>query len=349
MSTQCNYLYGVAAANGSTSFGPIGIDGRDVWVVSEGSIAMVIGPVSHSDFSQLPPQKVLQYLAEHQRVLEHVMTRSTVIPVKFGTVVNDEQRVAGILNAGREEFTIALDRHADKAEFDLAVSWVDLPAVLAEIANDESVVSMKTQIASKAEPSMQQRIALGQLVKQLLDKKSQNIASRLVVALRAKWPDVIVNPTRDDSVLLNAAVLINRGQERQFDQMLEELNKSYQNRLNFRSVGPLPPYSFATAEVKTTSVADLDAARRTLELGDSASLVDIKAAHRRCLKEHHPDKNPASDAADRVKEISAAYELLEEYASHFKHTFSEPADTVAAIVRIRSVADLREHPAAQAA
>ena len=349
MTTQCSYLYGVVPANGSTSFGPIGIDGGDVWLIPDGSIAMVTGPVEHSDFSQLPPKKALQYLAEHQRVLERVVTDSAVVPVKFGTVVDNDQQISNILETGREEFTNALARYTGKVELDLAASWVDLRAILTEIADDEAVVAMKAQIASQVEPTMEQRIGLGQLVKQILDKKSGSIAHRLVVALRAKWPDIIVNPTRDDSVILNAAVLIDRSEEAEFDQTIEQLNRSYRGRLHFRCVGPLPPYSFATAEVKTTSAVDMDAARTALELGDSASLVDIKTAHRRLLKEYHPDKNPASDAADRIREISAAYELLAEYALHFKHTFSESANTAAAIVKIRSVSDLRQQPASQAA
>ena len=349
MSTQRSYLYGVVPANGSASFEPIGIDGGDVWLIPDGSIAMVTGPVEHGDFSQLPPQKALQYLAEHQRVLERVMADSTVIPVKFGTVVENDRQVSNILATGREEFTSTLERHTGKVELDVVASWVDLRATLTDIADDKAVVEMKAQIASQVEPTIEQRIGLGQLVKEILDKKSEDIARRLVVALRARWLDIIVNPTRDDSVILNAAVLINRSEEAEFDQAIEELNRSYGGRLNFRCVGPLPPYSFATAEVKTTSADDLDAARRALELCDSASLVDIKAAHRRLMKEYHPDKNPAPDAADRAKEISAAYELLEEYALNVKHTLSEPANAAAAIVKIRSLSDLRQQTAAQAA
>src|SRR5271157_644806 len=37
----------------------------------------------------------------------------------------------------------------------------------------------------------------------------------------------------------------------------------------------------------------------------------IRAAYRKLAKRHHPDVNPAKpDAAERFKEISAAYELL---------------------------------------
>ena len=102
MSTQCSYLYGVVPANGATSFGPIGIDGGDVWIVQGGPIAMVTGPVRHGDFSQLPPQKALQCLAEHQRVLERVMNDHTVVPVKFGTVVEDDRQISNILETARE-------------------------------------------------------------------------------------------------------------------------------------------------------------------------------------------------------------------------------------------------------
>ncbi len=67
------------------------------------------------------------------------------------------------------------------------------------------------------------------------------------------------------------------------------------------------------------------------------------------MKEYHPDRNPSPNAADRVREISAAHELLEEYALNFKHTFNEPANTTAAIFKIRSLSDLRQQPSAQAA
>jgi len=310
---------------------------------------MVTGPVAQGDFSQLPTQQVLQCLAEHQRVLERVLADSTVVPVKFGTVVENDQQISNILETGRKEFTNALERYTGKVELDLAASWVDLHAILTEIADDEAVIAMKARIASQAEPTMEQRIKLGQLVKQLLDKKSENIARRLVVALRAKWPDIIVNPTRDDSVILNAAVLIRPSEEAEFDQIIEQLNRSYGGRLNFRCVGPLPPYSFATAEVKTTSAADVDAARKVLELGESASLAEIKGAHRRLLRQYHPDKNPEPEAAEKVKEVSAAYELLEQYALNVKHTFDGAANTGASVVKIRSLAELRGQFAAQAA
>ena len=339
MATNCNYLYGVVPAGAAETFGPIGLDGGDVRTVSNGGIGIVASNASRIPFAEVAPEKTLQYLAQHQRVLERVMLDSSVIPLKFGTYADDDGQVLEILRAGRNEFAAALESHAGKIEFDVAVSWPDLKSVLAEIARDETVVSMKARIANHAEATVEQRVRLGQLVKELLDQKNKAAAARLVVSLRTKWRNIVVIPTRDDSAVLNAAVLIDRAEEAEFDQVLEQLNRSYDDRLKFRRVGPLPPYSFATAEVKTVQAGRLDAARRLLGLGESASLAESKAAYRRLLHELHPDRNTDALAADRLGDISAAHELLEEYALNFKHTFNA-AQVSPVIVTVRSLDDL---------
>ena len=340
MTLKCSYLYGVVPADKAKDFGPIGLDGGDVRTVSDGGIGIVASNATRIPFAEVAPERTLQYLAQHQRVLERVMLDSPVIPLKFGTYADDDGQVLEILRAGRHQFAGALEKYADKVEVDLAAFWADLKSVLAEIARDEAVISAKAQIGNQAQATTAQRISLGQLVKTLLDEKNKGIADRLVATLRTQWQDIVVNPTRDDSAVLNAAVLIDRAEEAEFDQVLEQLDRCYDSRINFRRVGPLPPYSFATAEVKTVQASRLDAAGRLLRLGESASLAEIKGAYRRLLQEVHPDRNTDPRAADSLKDLSAAYELLEEYALNFKHTFNGEHDAPV-IVTVRSLEDLR--------
>jgi len=193
MPTDCSYLYGVVPSGSRDDYGPIGIGGAHVRIVQEGPIAMVAGAVEKPDFSQLPPERALQCLAEHQRVLERVMTDSPVIPLKFGSVARDDRQIADILRAGRAGLARALEQYAGKIEMDLSAFWADLDATLAEIANDQAVVSMKNDIAARGDASMDQRLRLGQLVKQLLDRRRGEIASDLVVSLRSQWRGVAVN------------------------------------------------------------------------------------------------------------------------------------------------------------
>jgi hypothetical protein len=134
--------------------------------------------------------------------------------------------------------------------------------------------------------------------------------------------------------------LIGRDEEPRFDRLIDQLDHDYGDRLDFRCVGPLPPYSFATAEVRAVDADELDAARQLLGLGESPGPAEIKAAYRRVLQAVHPDRNPDADAADRMKELVAAHELLEEYTL----TCKEPppaAEARLAIVKIRCVHELR--------
>lgn len=48
----------------------------------------------------------------------------------------------------------------------------------------------------------------------------------------------------------------------------------------------------------------------TLGLGSSATLADVKKAFRQKASYWHPDKNAAAHAAERFKDVQAAYEVL---------------------------------------
>ncbi|MBN2825861.1 MAG: J domain-containing protein, partial [Campylobacterales bacterium] len=48
----------------------------------------------------------------------------------------------------------------------------------------------------------------------------------------------------------------------------------------------------------------------TLEINENASADEIKKAYRKLARKYHPDINKEPEAADKFKEINAAYEVL---------------------------------------
>jgi hypothetical protein len=54
----------------------------------------------------------------------------------------------------------------------------------------------------------------------------------------------------------------------------------------------------------------LDDAYKVLQVDPSAEREVIEAAYRRLARKYHPDVNPAPGAAERMRELSAAYDLL---------------------------------------
>lgn len=51
-----------------------------------------------------------------------------------------------------------------------------------------------------------------------------------------------------------------------------------------------------------------------LNLRSSATLADIKKAFRQAASTHHPDRNPAPEAAARFRAAQEAYEMLSDPA-----------------------------------
>jgi len=62
--------------------------------------------------------------------------------------------------------------------------------------------------------------------------------------------DVRYNKTRGDDMICNAAFLVDRRWEKEFDIRVEELTKAHNQRIRFIYVGPVPPYSFVNIVVK---------------------------------------------------------------------------------------------------
>ncbi len=119
----------------------------------------------------------------------------------------------------------------------------------------------------------------------------------------------------DDKMVLNTAFLIRQDQQEAFDRQVEELNAQSDDRLDFRCVGPLPPYSFYTLEVKRTDLEEVNWARRQLGLYDSSLTAEaIKQAHRQVALTCHPDKNPNVPGIEKkFADMSRAYKILLDY------------------------------------
>jgi len=73
----------------------------------------------------------------------------------------------------------------------------------------------------------------------------------------------------------------------------------------------------------------IDRARKTLKLGESATISEIKMAFRKLSLNYHPDKCKEKDKAKcekKFKRINNANEILIEYCLNYKFPFKTPED-----------------------
>jgi len=306
------YLYGFIEAGEERNFGPIGLGGLEVFTLHHQGIAAVVSPSPLVKFDGLTRETLLPYLFAHQSVVEKVMGEGyTVVPFKFGTVAQDLEEARRILREGYPHLKGALLACRGKTELDVVAVWNDLQVILREIGEQEEIKQLKEALASRPpQETLEERIQIGRMVKAALEEKRERLAAELLDALKALAAHVRCHDLLDDSMILNAAFLLDKGREREFERTLNQLGDRYDGRVHFRCIGPLPPYSFSTVEIKKIPAEAVERARRLLGVASGESFASVKKAYRRAAQRCHPDKTPSGRGDERFQELKEAYQLL---------------------------------------
>ncbi len=285
-------------------------------IVRDGDLAAIVSDSTFATLGDLPRGDLMRSLTRHQEAIEELMDHSPVLPVKFGTVLDDEVQVHTLLHIGHEEFRQTVHMLGGCVEFDVAVMWEPGP-IFAEIASDPQIVALKTQVeALPPEDRMKASVAVGQYVKRMFEERRNEMRDTLVQELGSvvtKWQ---LNPLMDDNMVMNVACLVDDVQLSALERAVYALDEQYADQLNFRLIGPLPPYSFATVEVRLVRPENLIAACELLHLSDlNCTPEQVKHAFYQQARLVHPDvtgDDPASKA--HFMQLTEAYRLMTDIA-----------------------------------
>lgn len=325
MSTDGKYLYGFIHTNQRQSFGPMGIEGADVSAVPYRNIAAVISNLPRMEFDALPKETLLRYLTVYQSVLETVLKTQQIIPIKFGTVLEGDMSVQMALEHGHEQVLASLREMAHKIELDIAALWPDLDPVLAEIGEEEEIKALKKNASGMSEDErFDLRVRVGKRIKTLLDQRRERLKNEIMDAVLPYAEAHRIHGLMDDSMILNVAILIQRDRQTPLDARIAQMDRQYDNRINFRIIGPLPPYSFQTLEIRRMDFDLLDEARKTLELPDETTVRENREAYWKLTKKHHPDRFPGDSKSQKhFEKINGAYKLVSGYCKATPCSFRE--------------------------
>jgi hypothetical protein len=309
------HVYCIIGDGAELGPGLIGLGGRQVFTVPHRDLAAVVSPSPLLAYRSQRAE-ILPHLFAHQAVLEKVLEARTVVPVKFGTTARDGEEVRTILEKGYPQLRATVAAMEGKLELDVVVLWRDLRALLREIGAEAEIGRATAGIADRPpEETREERVQIGKMVMARLDERRGEAAMPIVEALQGLVEDMCPHALADDRMILNTALLVERSRQAEVGQALHRLDDRDAGRLDFRCVGPLPPYSFSTVEIRRFAAEGLERARRLLGLNDQGGPTDVKAAYRRMAHGCHPDKGPAPQGnGDRFAEVTEAYRLLTDHA-----------------------------------
>lgn len=232
------YVYGITSeADGDPP--PVqGVDDAEVRTLRHaGLIALA---------SDMRPRRLLaRDLRGHWRVLQRVFDQTTVVPLRFGTVLESDQEVRELLiDPNAERLAAMLEDLRGLVQLGVKGRY-DEPELLRQIVRDNPQIERlrRGPPASAPGATPAEQLYLGQLVEAAISAQREadtKVAlDALAPAARASRIEPVSHPAAFD-----LAFLVERSAQSALDDRVGLLRERLGARVELRYVGPLPPLSF---------------------------------------------------------------------------------------------------------
>jgi hypothetical protein len=236
------YIYGLMAteANMDTASLGVGIAMAEVRLWRGPTLAALVSGVADEAVAQ-----TRRNLLAHTAVLERAMAHANVLPMRFGTLAPDERALASCLAANAASFHAAIASIHGRVELGVKASWREGVVYAEIIAADTVLARMRDRLMRRpATETYYERVELGRRIEAALEKRRAAETSTILAELSPLAEREAELRTLDADMILNRAFLVPRRSEALFDARMAALAELHAARMQFRYVGPVPPYNF---------------------------------------------------------------------------------------------------------
>jgi hypothetical protein len=240
------YVYGIAAAAKPTDVAAPGVGGPEAAVrrIVHGDLAALVSDVDGG------PLAAARELRAHWRVLEEAASRTTVIPVRFGTVVESDDTVVDQFLAPRHDHLVAqLAALAGKVQLTLKAFYEEEPLLRRVVESSPAVARLRERVHGRPQAAAYyDRIRLGELVANEVARARERDSTMVLGRLEPLAVAARSDPPSTPNGAFNAAFLVERERVDEFSGAVAKLAKEVEGGMRLRYIGPLPPYSFTEEE-----------------------------------------------------------------------------------------------------
>ncbi len=245
------YIYGIIRNSDPVDFGLIGIGNRHdkVYGVVYKDICAV---VSSSPVIQYEARRI--NMISHQKVLEEVMIKFNVLPVRFSTISphDNDEAIIRILTEDYTRLDDLLSKMKGEKELGLKVVAEESKIYENIIQKYDSIRTLRDKLINQPSDKIHyQRVKIGEMVAEALKNEIECYKKQILDILNPIAEDVKITDNYGNLMILNAAFLIKEIKESLFDSAVNDLDKKYGNIMTFKYVGTLPPYNFVNLSINT--------------------------------------------------------------------------------------------------
>jgi hypothetical protein len=231
------YVYGVLPAADRLPDGLTGVAGAGVRRIEDGGVAAVVSDLDAGSLT------VARELRAHWSVLEAVSRDATVLPVRFGTVMESDDAVRErLLDAGGERLRAMLSELAGRVQLSVKGDYDEEPLLRSVVRASPEIAALRERLRGLPEAAGHyERIRLGELVAGAVARQREADSEFVLERLRPLSVAASVEPAQGS---MHVAFLVAREDVAAFDAHLGPVAEALAERMQVRCVGPLPPYSF---------------------------------------------------------------------------------------------------------
>jgi hypothetical protein len=182
-----------------------GFEGNTVYTIPYRDLSAVVSDVPPIEYEPNATNALI-----HEEVVERVMREQTVLPLGFGNVFVDENRVKWLLNKCYRNFKAYLEKLEGKTEVGVKVNCME----------------------------------------EISEEKVNEYGVKVYEALRSHAYESLLMKRIGGNMILNSSFLIKKDRIQDFKTELEKLGKEYADKgLTFQFSGPWPPYNFVQIHI----------------------------------------------------------------------------------------------------
>ncbi|MBI2470007.1 MAG: GvpL/GvpF family gas vesicle protein [Planctomycetes bacterium] len=247
MSVNGKYIYGFTRSEAPFGLTINGIDGKQVFVISDNGVAAV---VSDELNGKLRPER--KNLSAHNNVIKEVMKTSTILPVSFGVVADNETGIKKILKLNHDSFINQLKKLEGKVEMGLKIVW-DVENIFEYMVRKHRTLELfRDNVFLKPTGATQEeKLELGRMFETVLNEDREKHLATVQGILKNYCCEIKANKPKDEITIMKLACLVEKAKMKQFEKGVFEAAKEFDDNFAFDFNGPWAPHNFVDIKLKT--------------------------------------------------------------------------------------------------
>lgn len=245
------YTYAVINYNGDIDRSIKGLEERSVYNIPCEDIGIVVSNINEK--IEEIKDITREYVLAHEKVIEELMDKFTVLPVRFFTVFDKKENVISMSRKYYNDFKNNLERLRNKVEFGIKVIWngSDVKKKIEETyKNSDSI-----PVTSRAKIFIKEKFK-----EYKINKIFESEADRCIEFIDNSFSrfscEKKIQKLKTENLLLSANYLVEKEKQNDFKKVYEQL-KNGQDKFKYLFSGPWPAYNFVRNCKGTVPVVEL--------------------------------------------------------------------------------------------